>query len=190
MDIQTYNVSIYMRFMKNITFMDSWKKAGLASQKVRHKKKRKNPRRKSKLEKNRWPIPRLRTDLATGIVFSANCRVPCGAIKPTFAPPILVSLGNKGEDRRRATEMSEYLRKRDWDGPQWRKSRKGTPNPLTMIAVGFLSVPFPGFSRLPLLHHESYRPSTVRVLSNDAGPLAGQRKSQISQKLDRTYLFP
>lgn len=177
-----------MRFMKNITFMESWKKVRPA-QKVQHKK-RKNPRRKSKLEKNRWPIPRPRTDLATGIIFSTNCRILCGTIKSTFAPPILVTLGNKVKDRWRATEMSEYSRKRDWDGPQWRKSRKGTLNPLTMIAIGFLSVPFPGFSRFPLLHHESYRPSTVRVLSNDnVDPPAGHRKPQISQKLDHTYLL-
>lgn len=159
----------YMRFYTCGIYEESrlWteKEAWPALQKVQHKKRRKNTRRKSKLEKNHWSILRSRTDLAIGIFFFflfflANCRVPYEAIKPTFAPPIPVTSGNKGEDGRWATEMSEYSRKRGWDGPQWRKSRKGTPNPLTMIAVGYPGVPFPRFSHLPLLHYESYRPSS------------------------------
>lgn len=34
------------------------------------------------------------------IFFLADCRVPYEAIKPTFAPPIPVTSGNKGEDGR------------------------------------------------------------------------------------------
>lgn len=48
---------------------------------------------------------RSRTDLAIGIFlfflfFLANRRVPYEAIKPTFAPPIPATSGNKGEDGR------------------------------------------------------------------------------------------
>lgn len=136
------------------------------SQKARRKKGGKNMRRKSKLEENRWPTLRLRTDLATGIVFSANCRVPCGAIKPTFAPAIFVTSRNEGEnDGRRGDErILEKTR------PGWTAMTKGpkgdTESPYDDCRR--LSGPFPRFSSPSSFpYHESYRPFTVRISSND-----------------------
>lgn len=121
----------------------------------------------STLEKNRWPIPRLRTDLATGIVFSSNCRVPCRAIRPSFAPPILMT----SEKERRGWTAS------DGDERIFEETRLGR-TAMTKEPKGDTESPYDDCCRLSRRPFSSILPSspfTPRILSSFYGTRFVQR---------------
>lgn len=150
-------------------------------QKIWCKKRQENRRRESKFEKNHWLTPGFHIQIwQLKLFFSAKYRVvPRGAIKPIFARLIrLMTSENERENKWWSDGDERILKKTRLERTVWRKDRKGTPNPLTMIAVGFPCGHFSRISSSLYTRRILSSPFTVRVSLNDnVDPLTGHAKT-------------